>query len=233
MIENNRYKYEYLNDNSGSPINTRSVRTIHVNRFYKNKDDDKCQSGETILKEKLGEFKIGDLYLYDKPNISMKANDVDFSVDINTYNFHLYPKEGKCTELNDKINELHRKLNKKEIEEILKAKGIDGKVIKGRGIQQFATSKYISVICEKDRNEQYWLLYETLYIDNENKVNSIAGRIQFAKKVNRKSLNDGKITYPKLDGECMDNTIYNNTELTIEEDSKNIIDSFIRFIEKY
>ena len=187
----------------------------------------------TILKEKLGEFKIGDLYLYDKPNISMKANDVDFSVDINTYNFHLYPKEGKCTELNDKINELHRKLNKKEIEEILKAKGIDGKVIKGRGIQQFATSKYISVICEKDRNEQYWLLYETLYIDNENKVNSIAGRIQFAKKVNRKSLNDGKITYPKLDGECMDNTIYNNTELTIEEDSKNIIDSFIRFIEKY
>lgn len=233
MIENNRYKYEYLNDNSGSPINTRSVRTIHVNRFYKNKDDDKCQSGETILKEKLGEFKIGDLYLYDKPNISMKANDVDFSVDINTYNFHLYPKEGKCTELNDKINELHRKLNKKEIEEILKAKGIDGKVIKGRGIQQFATSKYISVICEKDRNEQYWLLYETLYIDNENKVNSIAGRIQFAKTVNRKSLNDGKITYPKLDGECMDNTIYNNTELTIEEDSKNIIDSFIRFIEKY
>lgn len=233
MIENNRYKYEYLNDNSGSPINTRSVRTIHVNRFYKNKDDDKCQSGETILKEKLGEFKIGDLYLYDKPNISMKANDVDFSVDINTYNFHLYPKEGKCTELNDKINELHRKLNKKEIEEILKAKGIDGKVIKGRGIQQFATSKYISVICEKDRNEQYWLLYETLYIDDENKVNSIAGRIQFAKTVNRKSLNDGKITYPKLDGECMDNTIYNNTELTIEEDSKNIIDSFIRFIEKY
>lgn len=134
MIENNRYKYEYLNDNSCSPINTRSVRTIHVNRFYKNKDDEKCQSGETILKEKLGEFKIGDLYLYDKPNISMKANDVDFSVDINTYNFHLYPKEGKCTELNDKINELHRKLNKKEIEEILKAKGIDGKVIKGRGI---------------------------------------------------------------------------------------------------
>lgn len=233
MIENNRYKYEYLNDNSGSPINTRSVRTIHVNRFYKNKDDEKCQSGETILKEKLGEFKIGDLYLYDKPNISMKANDVDFSVDINTYNFHLYPKEGKCTELNDKINELHRKLNKKEIEEILKAKGIDGKVIKGRGIQQFATSKYISVICEKDRNEQYWLLYETLYIDDENKVNSIAGRIQFAKTVNRKSLNDGKITYPKLDGECMDNTIYNNTELTIEEDSKNIIDNFIRFIEKY
>lgn len=233
MIENNRYKYEYLNDNSGSPINTRSVRTIHVNRFYKNKDDEKCQSGETILKEKLGEFKIGDLYLYDKPNISMKANDVDFSVDINTYNFHLYPKEGKCTELNDKINELHRKLNKKEIEEILKAKGIDGKVIKGRGIQQFATSKYISVICEKNRNEQYWLLYETLYIDDENKVNSIAGRIQFAKTVNRKSLNDGKITYPKLDGECMDNTIYNNTELTIEEDSKNIIDSFIRFIEKY
>lgn len=233
MIENNRYKYEYLNDNSCSPINTRSVRTIHVNRFYKNKDDEKCQSGETILKEKLGEFKIGDLYLYDKPNISMKANDVDFSVDINTYNFHLYPKEGKCTELNDKINELHRKLNKKEIEEILKAKGIDGKVIKGRGIQQFATSKYISVICEKDRNEQYWLLYETLYIDDENKVNSIAGRIQFAKTVNRKSLNDGKITYPKLDGECMDNTIYNNTELTIEENSKNIIDSFIRFIEKY
>ncbi len=233
MIENNRYKYEYLNDNSCSPINTRSVRTIHVNRFYKNKDDEKCQSGETILKEKLGKFKIGDLYLYDKPNISMKANDVDFSVDINTYNFHLYPKEGKCTELNDKINELHRKLNKKEIEEILKAKGIDGKVIKGRGIQQFATSKYISVICEKDRNEQYWLLYETLYIDDENKVNSIAGRIQFAKTVNRKSLNDGKITYPKLDGECMDNTIYNNTELTIEENSKNIIDSFIRFIEKY
>lgn len=233
MIENNRYKYEYLNDNSCSPINTRSVRTIHVNRFYKNKDDEKCQSGETILKEKLGEFKIGDLYLYDKPNISMKANDVDFSVDINTYNFHLYPKEGKCTELNDKINELHRKLNKKEIEEILKAKGIDGKVIKGRGIQQFATSKYISVICEKDRNEQYWLLYETLYIDDENKVNSIAGRIQFVKTVNRKSLNDGKITYPKLDGECMDNTIYNNTELTIEENSKNIIDSFIRFIEKY
>lgn len=230
-MENNSYKYEYMKDNSISPINIRYVRTIHINRFYKNEDDEKCQSGETILNEKLDGFKIGDLYLYDKPNIPMKADDVDFSVDINTYNFHLYPKEGECTELNDKINELHRSLNKKEIEEILKAKGINGKVIKGRGIQQFATSKYISVICEKDRNEQYWLLYETLYIDDENKVNSIAGRIQFAKTINRKSLNDGKITYPKLDGECIDNTIYNNTELTIDDDSQDIIDSFIRFIE--
>lgn len=48
-----------MKDNSISPINIRCVRTIHVNRFYKNEDDEKCQSGETILKEKLGEFKIG------------------------------------------------------------------------------------------------------------------------------------------------------------------------------
>lgn len=55
--------------------------------------------------------------------------------------------------------------------------------------------------------------------------------IRFAKTINRKSLNDGKITYPKLDGECIDNTIYNNTELTIDDDSQDIIDSFVRFIE--
>lgn len=55
--------------------------------------------------------------------------------------------------------------------------------------------------------------------------------IRFAKTINRKSLNDGKITYPKLDVEYIDNTIYNNTKLTIDNDSKNIISSFIEFIE--
>lgn len=182
---------------------------------------------------KLSDYECGNLYWLRYNNKLSKKIVMNSWIDENSKNFHIYPIEGDYKE-ESHINDFHQKIKK-----LIKEKDLNcDKIVFGKGIKQFATSKYIGLVIKEFI---YMLCYETIYVDKENKINSIAGKIQYYKCRKNKSINEcGKLGFTMMyphsylssgkSKEQVDGHIVINTKFTIFDDENGILDDFIKFV---
>lgn len=228
---------EYLNENSTEVINLKGINKVFFNRFYSAGIGCKKEKGEEILSDKLrvgfvADFHVGSLSVVNRDGKTEKIDSklMDSFVDINTGNYHIYPKIGDLSEVNNNISKFHDKIH------TCLSNNFDCKIKKGRGIPQFASSKYVSVT---KGDYTYWLCYEQLYLNEGDRVNSIAGKIQFFKTFQNNSINklsgNFEMLYPaKYETACktgINGHKIQNTDLTIYSEPSEIINRFKNFIE--